>query len=72
MSGIYAGGKYMPGCSKVALFAVVFNKKWYYAHRNFDRRIHLDVNVDKITVDGMYHCAPEPLAFWSNQDASIE
>ncbi len=64
MSGIYVGGKYMPRSHKVTAFATEFNKSYYYLTNHNKVKVKILFNE----VEGMYHCAPEPLVFWSNED----
>ncbi len=64
MSGIYVGGRYVPRSHKVTTFATEFKKYYYYLSNNRE----IEARTHRSEVEDMYHCAPEPLAFWSKED----
>ena len=62
MDGIFAGGDYVPNCSKVTLYSYSPSRMvWYYPDEGF--RLHK--TNDKPDTSIMKHAAPVILAFWS-------
>lgn len=63
MDGIFAGGEYVPNCSKVTLYAYSLNRmNWYWPSGGSFR---VDENTSKPNTGNMKHVAPVILAFWS-------
>lgn len=66
IGGIFAGGKYVPKCGKVTLYAWSQTRmNWYYPRRE---QYSLHKFHSKPNTDSMKHATPVILAFWSDGD----